>query len=188
MIRPRSGTVTLPRFVIETNMKRALRRRRRRRPPSAASRTIRPGTTILMRTPRRTCTLTRPPRNGRVVSRTRIRCSPGSARWGGLARSVKIALSAERSTTRVGVIWSHVFAAGCGPSARRVTSTMTGSAPSFRSLIVLAPGAASASRAGETESAMRGRSASAPAAEGADASTSAVKPARRRADFTERRR
>jgi hypothetical protein len=62
-------------------------------------------------------------------------------------------LSPERSTTRAGVIWSHVFAAGCGPSGRRVTSTATCSAPLFRSLSVLEPGAASASRAGETESA-----------------------------------
>ena len=36
---------------------------------------------------------------------------------------------------------------------------MTCSAPSFRTLILLDPGAASASRAGETERATRGRSA-----------------------------
>ena len=95
---------------------------------------------------------------------------------------------AERSTTRAGEIRSDVAAAGCGPSGRRVTSTTTRSAPLFRSLIVLAPGAASAIRAGETESATRGRSASAPAAQGADASTSAAELASARADFTERRR
>src|SRR5712691_8963354 len=87
-----------------------------------------------------------------------------------------------------GTIWSHVFAAVCRPNVRRVASTTICSAPSFRSLIVLEPGAASASRAGETERATRGRPAPAPSAEGEDASTSAVKPASARAGLTGRRR
>ena len=41
-------------------------------------------------------------------------------------------------------------------TVRRRTSTTTCSAPSFRTLILLDPGAASASRAGETERATRG--------------------------------
>jgi hypothetical protein len=185
---PRSGTVTLPRFATETNMTRACRPRWTRRPPNVMWRTMRPGTRMVMRTPRRTRTLTRPPRSGRVVSRTRTGWSPGSARRGGLTRSVKIALSPERSSKRAGTIWSHVFAAGCRPTVRRVTTTTTRSAPSFRSLILLAPGAASVSLAGETESATRGRSALAPSAEGAGASRSTVKPASARAGLTGRRR
>jgi hypothetical protein len=181
--------VTLPRFATGTN-KCVARARRTRSPPNVRRRTMRPGTRILIRTPRRACTLMPPPRSGRVVRRTKTGWSPGSAPRGRLTRSVKIRLSPELSDRRAGAIWSHVFAAGCGPTARRVTSTTTRSAPSFRTLRLLELGAISASSAGATESATRGRATSAPPAGEADASASAsaVKPVSAMAALIEPRR
>jgi hypothetical protein len=175
--RPRSGTVTLPRFAIEMNIHPASRSRSTRRWPNVSCNRMRPGTRSLTRTPSRTCTFTRPARSGRVVNRTRVRWSPGSARGGRRTPSVTIALSPERSERRAGTIRSHV---------RGVTSTTTRSAPSFRTRILLEPGTVSASCAGETESATRGRAAPAPSAAGADAGTSMVRPARASAALTAR--
>lgn len=174
LMRPRSGMDTLPRFAAETSNDRALPTRRTRSPPKVRRRTTRPGRRILMRTPSRAWTLTRSPRTGRVVRRTSSGCSPGSAVRDRLARSVRTALAPGRSVKRGGVIRNHCFDAGCRPSARRVASITTGSAPSFRSVIFLAVGGVSTSSAGETESATRGVSAPAPSAEGAGTNTIAV--------------
>jgi len=175
--------VTLPPLAMDTNISRL----RTTRPPSVSRCRTRPGTTALTRTPRRTFTLTRPPPSGRVVSKTTTWWSPGSACRGCSARRVSIALAPERSNKRVGTMSSH-FAGACPPTVRRVASTATCSAPSFRTLIALAPGTARTSRAGETDSATRGRTASTPSAEGADAKTSAVRHASARTGLTRRGR
>lgn len=151
---PRSWTVTLPRLTTGTTMNRKPRLRWTRTPPSARRRMTVPGIRTLTRTPNLSRRATRLPYWGRVVSRTSTRWSPGSASGPALARTVKTALLPGPRTKCSGEIWSHLVAV-----VRRRTSTKTCSAPSFRALILLDPGAASTSRAGVTERATRGRSA-----------------------------
>jgi hypothetical protein len=177
---PRSGTVTVPRLTTGTTMNRKPRLRWTRTPPSARRRTTLPGIRTLTRSPSLSRRETRLPCWGRVVSRTSTWWSPGSASRPALARSVRTALLPGPTSKRSGEIWSHLLA-----TVRRRTSTTTCSAPSFRTLILLDPGAASASRAGETERATRGRSAlTASAAEAV--SKNPAKTASPRAPFNER--
>ena len=177
---PRSWTVTLPRLTTGTKMSREPRARWTRTPPNARRRTILPGIRTMTRTPSLSRRATRLPCCGRVASRTSTRWSPGSASRRASTRSVKTALLPGPRSKRSGETRSHLVT-----TVRRRTSTTTCSAPSFRTLILLEPGAVRASRAGETERATRGRSALT-ASEGEAVSKSPAKTASPRALFNER--
>ena len=106
-----------------------------------------------------------------MFARLRLPVQPGAERQ---ARTLVAA-----SSNRRGEISSCV----------RATTTTTRSVPSLRTLILLEPGASTATLAGETESATRGRATPAPVAEsGAGVKTSPAKTASASADLTGRAR